>query len=43
MLVFVDQKSTRAKDKQASVSAAQLSVVATRRGDAWVITGLKPL
>jgi Mce-associated membrane protein len=43
MLVFVDQKSERAKDKEASVSAAQLHVTAERKGDGWVITGLKPL
>jgi len=43
LLVFIDQRSTRAKDKQTSVSAAQLSVTAERKGKAWVITGLKPL
>jgi Mce-associated membrane protein len=43
LLVFVDQRSTRAKDKQTSVSAAQLSVTAERKGPGWVITGLKPL
>jgi Mce-associated membrane protein len=43
MLVFVDQKSTRANDKQASVSAAQLSVTAERNGRSWVITALKPI
>jgi Mce-associated membrane protein len=43
MLVFIDQRSTRAADKQSSVSAAQLSVTAERKGNSWVITGLKPL
>lgn len=43
LLVFVDQRSTREKDKEASVSAAQLSITAERSGDTWVITGLNPL
>lgn len=43
LLVFIDQSSTRAKDKQSSVSAAQLSITARRSGATWVITGLKPL
>ncbi len=43
LLVFVDQSSTRAKDKEASVSAAQLRVEVKRRGPSWVITGLQPL
>jgi Mce-associated membrane protein len=43
LLVFVDQSSTRAKDKESSVSAAQLSITAKRSGATWVITGLKPL
>ena len=43
LLVFVDQKSLRKQDKEASVSAAQLRVTAERKGDRWVITGLKPL
>lgn len=43
LLVFVDQRSTRKEDKEASVSAAQLSVTAERRDKDWVITGLKPL
>lgn len=43
LLVFVDQKSLRKKDQEASVSAAQLAVTAERSGDTWVITGLKPL
>lgn len=43
LLVFVDQTSTRKKDKQSSVSAAQLSVTAEAKGRSWVITGLKPL
>jgi len=43
MLVFIDQRSTRATDKQTSVSAAQLSITAERKGPTWVITELKPL
>jgi Mce-associated membrane protein len=43
LLVFVDQSSQRASDKQASVSAAQLSVQATKIGDHWLISSLKPL
>jgi Mce-associated membrane protein len=42
-LVFVDQKSFREKDEEASVSAAQLDITAERKGATWVITGLKPL
>lgn len=43
LLVFVDQKSVRKKDQEASLSAAQLAVTAERTGDTWVITELKPL
>ncbi len=43
LLVFVDQSSTRAKDDESSVSAAQLAITAERAGDSWVITGLEPL
>lgn len=43
LLVFVDQRSSRKADDEASASAAQLSVTAERKGDTWVITGLKPL
>jgi len=44
LLVFVDQSSRRAKDKNASVSAAQLSVTASKDSKGtWTITGLKPL
>ena len=43
LLVFVDQRSLRKKDDEASVSAAQLAVTAERKGASWVITGLKPL
>ena len=43
LLVFVDQSSRRAKDKDASVSAAQLSVTAQKNKGTWTITGLKPL
>lgn len=43
LLVFVDQKSLRKEDEEASVSAAQLDITAERKGATWVITGLKPL
>jgi Mce-associated membrane protein len=43
LLVFLDQASTREKDDQKTVSAAQLSVTAERRAQTWVITGLTPL
>ncbi len=43
LLVFIDQSSTRDKDKQSSVSAAQLRVEAKRHGGSWTITGLQPL
>ena len=43
LLVFVDQSSQRASDKQASVSAAQLSVRATKVGGHWLISALTPL
>lgn len=43
LLVFLDQRSTRAGDEEASVSAAQLSVTAERRDRTWVITELQPL
>lgn len=43
VLVFLDQSSQRAKDKEASVSAAQLSITAKKIKGAWLITGLKPL
>jgi Mce-associated membrane protein len=43
LLVFLDQSSQRASDKQASVSAAQLQVDAAKVGSTWRITGLKPL
>ena len=43
LLVFLDQTSRRAKDKEASVSAAQLAVTAKKINGAWLITGLKPL
>ena len=43
LLVFLDQKSTRENDKQASVSAAQLSITVERKGGNWAIIGLKPL
>lgn len=43
LLVFLDQSSSRAKDDESSVSAAQLAVTAHKAGDVWKITGLKPL
>jgi Mce-associated membrane protein len=43
LLVFVDQSSTRAKDDNSSVSAAQLRVEVERQDGEWVITGLQPL
>ena len=43
LLVFVDQSSQRATDKEASISAAQLAVTARRSGDGWQITALQPL
>lgn len=43
LLVFVDQSSQRATDKEASISAAQLAVTARRSGNSWKITGLRPL
>lgn len=43
MLVFLDQSSQRAEDKEASYSAAQLSVKATKVGKVWKISGLTPL
>ncbi|MCW2839001.1 MAG: hypothetical protein JWR55_484 [Aeromicrobium sp.] len=43
LLVFLDQSSRRATDKEASVSAAQISVTAKRTNGAWLITKLKPL
>ncbi|TYL55935.1 hypothetical protein FXB39_01690 [Nocardioides sp. BGMRC 2183] len=43
LLVFVDQTSTRAKDEESSVSAAQLLITVERVGDTWTITGLEPL
>jgi Mce-associated membrane protein len=43
LLVFVDQRSTRAQDEESSVSAAQLSITVERDGAVWAITGLEPL
>lgn len=43
LLVFLDQSSRRAGDKEASVSAAQLAVTATKADGTWKITELKPL
>lgn len=43
LLVFLDQSSQRASDKQASVSAAQLEVDAARVGGGWKVTSLQPL
>lgn len=43
LLVFLDQRSERAGDKEASVSAAQLAITAKKIKGAWLITGFKPL
>lgn len=43
LLVFLDQSSRRAKDKEASVSAAQIAVIAKKTGGTWKVTSLKPL
>lgn len=43
LLVFLDQASQRASDKEASVSAAQLAVDAEKVNGTWKVVGLKPL
>lgn len=43
LLVFLDQSSKRASDKQATISAAQLVVKATRVDGTWKISSLQPL
>ena len=43
LLVFLDQSSTRASDKQSSTSAAQLDITAVKQGDTWKISELLPL
>lgn len=43
LLVFLDQSSQRAGEKQASVSAAQLRVDAARVDGTWKVTGLQLL
>ena len=43
LLVFLDQKSTRASDGQSSVAAAQVLISAKLQGGTWRITELKPL
>jgi len=43
LLVFLDQRSQRAKDDEASASAAQLAVTAKEDDGTWTITQLKPL
>ncbi|MEX0426184.1 hypothetical protein AB3X52_01035 [Nocardioides sp. DS6] len=43
LLVFLDQTSKRASDKQASASAAQLSLTLTKVDGAWRISSLEPL
>lgn len=43
LLVFLDQTSQRADDKEASISAAQLAITAKKVKGAWLITGFKPL
>jgi Mce-associated membrane protein len=43
LLVFLDQKSTRASDSASSVAAAQVQVTAVLHSETWRITELKPL
>ena len=43
LLVFLDQASQRATDQESAVSAAQLSVHATKTGNTWKVTGIEPL
>lgn len=43
LLVFLDQKSTRASDGASSVAAAQVLISAEQQGGTWRITELKPL
>ena len=43
LLVFLDQTSKRAKDSEASISAAQLAVTAKKSGQTWKVTSLRPL
>jgi Mce-associated membrane protein len=43
LLVFLDQSSQRASEKQKSISAAQLRVSATLVGGQWKVDGLEPL
>jgi Mce-associated membrane protein len=43
LLVFLDQKSTRASDSASSVAAAQVLISAKEQGGTWRITELKPL
>ncbi|KQY56667.1 hypothetical protein [Nocardioides sp. Root140] len=43
LLVFLDQTSKRVDDKEASISAAQLSIEARKVDGAWTITQLRPL
>ncbi|MCW2495104.1 hypothetical protein [Jatrophihabitans sp.] len=43
LLVFLDQRSTRASDNESSVAAAQVQIGAVRSGGIWRITELKPL
>lgn len=43
LLVFLDQRSTRASDGASSTSAAQLRITAVRQGGTWKIGELTPL
>jgi Mce-associated membrane protein len=43
LLVFLDQSSQRKSDAEASVSAAQIAVDATKIDGIWKVTGLDPL
>jgi len=43
LLVFLDQRSTRATDKQSSVAAAQVQIAAVMHGSRWQISELRPI
>jgi Mce-associated membrane protein len=43
LLVFLDQRSTRASDHATSVAAAQVQITAVRSGSRWRISELHPL
>lgn len=43
LLVFLDQRATRASDHQSSVAAAQVLITAVRHGSGWQISELRPI